>query len=555
MVFKGLLGGGADVETTLHSAQVQPGGTVDGVVNVRGGKTDINVNFIELALIARVEVETEDSEYDANVVTYKNRISGGFRLQEGAAQQVPFSLQLPWETPFNLIGGQQLHGVRVGLRTELDIARSIDKKDVDPLTVLALPAHEAILGGLLQLGFRLKGSDLERGRLSGSPLPFYQEVEFAAASQYRSKLNELEVKFVAGPSSMDVILEIDRKTFFGGSTDRSNRFRVDYASVGQDWAGVLGQHLNQVLGGGVFAAVTGHVSSHAQPAMQPPPPAPGGYPPAPPAAPPAAPSGYPPAPPAAPPAAPGGYPPAPPPYDPTATPSAPPAPPAYDPAPPAPPAYDAAPPPAPAAPAPAAPAPPPAPAAPVAPSGGGINLSKGGNVNLSKDAPGLQTVSVALGWDVGTLGADMDASAVLLDANGRALSDAHFVFFNNLTSPDGSVRHMGDSSGAGEGIDEQILVNLSACPAEVDRVAFLVSIHDGQTKGLSFGQVATANIRVVNQADGRELARYDLSEKGNETAMIFGELYRNGADWKFRAVGQGYAEGLTGVLRSFGLGV
>jgi tellurium resistance protein TerD len=190
----------------------------------------------------------------------------------------------------------------------------------------------------------------------------------------------------------------------------------------------------------------------------------------------------------------------------------------------------------------------------------GVSLSKGGNVSLTKEAPGLTAVSVGLGWDVRTTtGADfdLDASALLLGADGRVVSDRHFVFFNNLTSPDGSVQHTGDNlTGEGEGDDESINVNLQAVPAEVERIVFPVSIYDADSRQQSFGQVRNAFIRVVNQAGGAEIARYDLSEDAStETAMVFGELYRNGPEWKFRAVGQGYASGLRGIAQDFGVSI
>jgi tellurium resistance protein TerD len=189
-----------------------------------------------------------------------------------------------------------------------------------------------------------------------------------------------------------------------------------------------------------------------------------------------------------------------------------------------------------------------------------VSLSKGGNVSLSKEAPGLQAVLVGLGWDVRTTtGADfdLDASALMVGANGKILSDQHFIFFNNLTSPDGSVEHTGDNlTGEGEGDDEAIKVNLVAVPGEVDKIVVTVSIYEAESRQQSFGQVRNAFIRVVNQADNRELTRYDLSEDAStETAMIFGELYRSGNEWKFRAVGQGYSTGLRGIAQDFGVNV
>ncbi|MEV7871212.1 TerD family protein [Streptomyces sp. NPDC088124] len=190
----------------------------------------------------------------------------------------------------------------------------------------------------------------------------------------------------------------------------------------------------------------------------------------------------------------------------------------------------------------------------------GVSLAKGGNVSLSKEAPGLTAVLVALGWDVRTTtGADhdLDASALLCDGSGKVVSDQHFVFYNNLKSPDGSVEHTGDNlTGEGDGDDETVKVDLSAVPAGVSKIAFPVSIHDAESRGQSFGQVRNAYIRVVNQAGGAELARYDLSEDAStETAMVFGELYRNGAEWKFRAIGQGYASGLAGIAADYGVNV
>jgi tellurium resistance protein TerD len=190
----------------------------------------------------------------------------------------------------------------------------------------------------------------------------------------------------------------------------------------------------------------------------------------------------------------------------------------------------------------------------------GVSLAKGGNVSLTKAAPNLTAVTVGLGWDVrATTGADfdLDASALMLATTGKVMSDQHFVFFNNLKSPDGSVEHTGDNlTGEGEGDDESINVDLTTVPAECDRIVFPVSIYDADNRQQSFGQVRNAYIRVVNQADNNELARYDLSEDAStETAMVFGELYRHGAEWKFRAIGQGYASGLRGIAQDFGVNV
>jgi tellurium resistance protein TerD len=189
-----------------------------------------------------------------------------------------------------------------------------------------------------------------------------------------------------------------------------------------------------------------------------------------------------------------------------------------------------------------------------------VSLSKGGNVSLTKEAPGLTAVTVGLGWDVRTTtGADfdLDASAIAVNTAGKVYSDQHFIFFNNRQSPDQAIVHTGDNlTGQGEGDDEQINANLAGMPADIDKIVFVVSIYDGDNRNQNFGQVRNAFIRVVNQAGGTEIARYDLSEDAaTETAMVFGELYRNGAEWKFRAVGQGYASGLTGIAQDYGVNV
>jgi tellurium resistance protein TerD len=190
----------------------------------------------------------------------------------------------------------------------------------------------------------------------------------------------------------------------------------------------------------------------------------------------------------------------------------------------------------------------------------GVSLAKGGNVSLTKAAPNLNKVFVGLGWDArSTTGADfdLDASALVCGVNGKALSDRHFIFFNQLVSPDGSVEHTGDNlTGEGEGDDEVINVSLALLPPEADKIVFPVSIYSAEVTGQNFGQVRNAYIRVVDASNGIELARYDLTEDASaETAMIFGELYRYSSEWKFRAIGQGYASGLAGIARDYGVSV
>jgi len=187
-----------------------------------------------------------------------------------------------------------------------------------------------------------------------------------------------------------------------------------------------------------------------------------------------------------------------------------------------------------------------------------ISLQKGGNVNLSKEAPGLSKVIIGLGWDPRATDGkefDLDGSAFLLKADGKVRGDSDFIFYNNLKSTDGSVTHTGDNrSGEGEGDDERLVVDLSQVPAEIDRLAVSVTIHEAEQRNQNFGMVSRAYIRCLNADGEKEIARYDLSEDGSvETAMIFGELYRAGSEWKFRAVGQGYKGGLGPLARSYGV--
>ncbi len=189
----------------------------------------------------------------------------------------------------------------------------------------------------------------------------------------------------------------------------------------------------------------------------------------------------------------------------------------------------------------------------------GASLAKGQNTSLTQDGTPLADVTVGLGWDVGAEGVafDLDAAALVCGPDNRVLSDGHFVFYNNLSTPDGSVRHLGDNTtGAGDGDDERITVDLDGLDRAggVEQVVFTVSIHDASARGQSFGKVDEAYIRVVDNATGREMCRYELSyDAATETAMVFGALYRRGGEWKFRAIGQGYDNGLAGIVTDYGV--
>ena len=189
-----------------------------------------------------------------------------------------------------------------------------------------------------------------------------------------------------------------------------------------------------------------------------------------------------------------------------------------------------------------------------------ISLNKGGNLSLSKTDPSLSNVSIGLGWDTrSTDGADfdLDASAFLLGANDKVRGEHDFIFYNQPRSPEGSVEHTGDNrTGAGDGDDEAVKINLLQVPADVQKVVITVTIHDADARRQNFGQVQNAFIRVVNDASQVEIVRFDLNEDySTETAMVFGELYRHNGEWKFRAVGQGYAGGLSAMCRQYGINI
>lgn len=188
----------------------------------------------------------------------------------------------------------------------------------------------------------------------------------------------------------------------------------------------------------------------------------------------------------------------------------------------------------------------------------GLTLAKGNNLSLTKADPGLQQVIVGLGWDPRTTSGeafDLDASALLVAASGKVRSGDDFIFYNQPSAKDGSVVHLGDNrTGDGAGDDEQIKIDLTKVAADVERVVVVVSIDQADERRQNFGQVRGAYCRVLNEATGAEIVRFDLSEDAApETSMLFAEVYRSGAEWKFKAVGQGYATGLAGIATDFGV--
>jgi sporulation-control protein len=253
MAFKKLLAslgaGGASVETVLTEVNVVPGGVVQGEVRIQGGSVNQQIEGLSVGLQAKVEVEGGDQEYKQDVQFTKVQLGGAFEVQAGAVHVVPFGLEIPWETPVTVIDGQPLRGMNIGVTTELAIARAVDSGDLDPINVHPLPAQKAILDAFIQLGFRFKNADLERGHIRGTrqKLPFYQEVEFFPPAQYRG-LNQVELTFVADEHAMDVVLEMDKKPgLFSEGSDTFRSFQVglhDYQ--GTDWAAYLNQWLAEV---------------------------------------------------------------------------------------------------------------------------------------------------------------------------------------------------------------------------------------------------------------------------------------------------------------------
>lgn len=190
-----------------------------------------------------------------------------------------------------------------------------------------------------------------------------------------------------------------------------------------------------------------------------------------------------------------------------------------------------------------------------------VSLKKGQKVSLTKDNPGLNNVVVGLGWDVNaydTGGAfDLDAAAFCLSDSGKVTKSEDFVFYGNLTHPSGAVQHMGDNTtGVGDGDDEQIKINLSQLPPEITKIAFTVTIYEPEQRRQNFGMVNNAFIRIYNEANGEELLRYDLGEDFSiETAAVFAELYKNGNEWKFNAIGSGFQGGLAALCANYGVDV
>ncbi|MER6594279.1 sporulation protein [Micromonospora purpureochromogenes] len=247
MVFKKMLSafgvGGPSVDTVLANPNTRPGLTLDGQVNLVGGDAPANIEQITVGLVTRVEIESGDTEYAGIMEFQRMAVSGPLQLAPKQQLSIPFQLPVPWEAPITDVYGQRLRGMTMGLRTELAIARAVDKSDLDQVNIHPLPVHERILEAFQRLGFRFKHADLERGHLRGTQqtLPFYQEIEFFAAPQYAQAVTEVELTFVTNPHGVEVILECDKRAgFLSAGHDAFGRYTVSHADADRvDWAQVV----------------------------------------------------------------------------------------------------------------------------------------------------------------------------------------------------------------------------------------------------------------------------------------------------------------------------
>ncbi|WP_250001646.1 sporulation protein [Actinoplanes sp. M2I2] len=252
MVFKKMMRafgvGGPTVDTVLANPNTRPGLALEGQVRIAGGDHDVTIEGIVLGLVTRVE-----SEHGDNLIEFHRLpVAGGFQLRKGEQRDLPFSFPMPWETPITDVYGQRLHGMTMGLRTELAVAKAVDKGDLDHVSVHPLPAQERILDAFARLGFRFKSADLEHGAIYGvrMTLPFYQEIEFYPPPQYAGAINEVEVTFIADPQGVEVVLEFDKRGgFLSAGHDSYGRFRVSHTDAETtDWTAVVEQWVSEATG-------------------------------------------------------------------------------------------------------------------------------------------------------------------------------------------------------------------------------------------------------------------------------------------------------------------
>ncbi|CAO5256253.1 sporulation protein [Frankia sp. AgKG'84/4] len=240
--------GSAEVETVLDRPDTQPGTVVTGLTTVTGGKVDQEIEKILVALEATVEVDRGDETWYEQVTFGSQQIGGGFTIHPGQQVSGRFELPVPWQTPITDVGGWHLRGMKIGVRTTLAIAGAVDPGDLDPVGVHPLPIQEAVLAALGDLGFHFHSADVEKGRLAGSELPFYQEIEMRPGSGHSRRIRELEVTFLVDGAGMDVVLEADRRGgLLSAGGDELSRFRVAHHDLDRRaLAGLLNQQLEHL---------------------------------------------------------------------------------------------------------------------------------------------------------------------------------------------------------------------------------------------------------------------------------------------------------------------
>ncbi|GAA3848261.1 sporulation protein [Saccharothrix violaceirubra] len=256
MVFKRMLRafgvGGPTVDTVLTNPNVRPGEVLTGEVRIAGGDHAADIDEVKLSLVTRVEVESGDNEYNRNVEFA--RVSVAHRIGVGPGQRIalPFQFPVPLETPLTVVHGQHLHGMTMGLRTELEVRGAVDPGDLDPFAVHPLPSQEHVLNAFGALGFRFTRADSEQGRIHGVPqqLPFYQEIEFLPPPQFLNRISQVELTFVTDPHHLYVVLEADRRGgLLRAGGDTFGHFHVTHDQAQRtDWSGVLHQWMDQVAG-------------------------------------------------------------------------------------------------------------------------------------------------------------------------------------------------------------------------------------------------------------------------------------------------------------------
>jgi sporulation-control protein len=242
--------GGPSADTVLTHAHVLPGAVLHGQVNLVGGKSDAQITSIIVGLVARMEVEGGEEEHSATVEFHRARVSGALTLAAGQQMAVPFSVTVPWEAPITEVLGQHLHGMTVGVHTEVEIAGAMDKTDLDQVHIGALPSQQAILDAFARLGFGFKAADLEQGHIAGAgqTLPFYQEIEFYPSAQHAGAISELELTFVTSPHQITVVIEFNKRGgMFSAGHDGISTFVITHDAAQGDLTAVVDGWLRQAL--------------------------------------------------------------------------------------------------------------------------------------------------------------------------------------------------------------------------------------------------------------------------------------------------------------------